>query len=216
MAKLKISSGRRGRPLSIDPEKELHDLIFEYGKKAHARLRQLAQKSSGVRDIATFGSETEWSKAMESAKDILIDLQENESIDYETLKELKENLKTARELASKQERVFGRALEKQLTKEYFSQLDYFSQNESVDVKASNARIKERIMQMTPKERQSFFLSRSYQDPATMGGRYENVRAWASNKGGREMTMNEAWAYIRERNIDQFEGLIDAGKDNFLT
>lgn len=216
MAKLEIRSGRRGRPLSIDPEKELHDLIFEYGKKAHARLRQLAKGSSGVRDVATFGSETEWSKAMESAKDVLVDLQEGQSINYETLKELKQNLRTARELASKQKRVYGRALEQQLTEEYFSQLDYFAKNESANVRASNERLKEGLRQLTPRERQSYFLSRRYQDPATMGGTYESVRAWASKENGKELTMSEAWAYIRESNLQSFDALIAKGKKNFMS
>lgn len=214
MAKLYVSSGRRGRPLSIDPEKELHDLIFDILPKAQKRLGEFRDITSGVRGESILGGQNALPKNLQSTIDILSDLRENESIDYETLREVRANIESARMLASKQERVFGRALEKTLTSEYFESLDYYGWNASDAVKQANERIKAKIRSLSPQQRQKYFLSRQYQDPATMTGQYEKVRAYASKQMGREASMQEAWAYIREQEADAFSNLISMGYKNF--
>lgn len=200
MAKLFISSGKRGRPLSIDPEAELHKLIFQSIPKAQARLKEFRTQTSGVRDIKTLGSEVELPSAIETTKDVLQNLIEGESVSYETLKELKQNLKQVQQLGSKQERVFGRALEQGLTKEYFSSLDYFSKSSSKFTKESNARVKDMLSKLTPQQRQKAFFSKGYQDPATMvSDSDQRVLAWARKaSGNQELTVEEAWAYLREQ------------------
>lgn len=200
MAKLFVSSGKRGRPLSIDPEAELHKLIFQSIPKAQARLKEFRTQTSGIRDVRTLGSEVELPSAIETTKDVLLNLTEGESISYQTLKELKQNIRQIEQLGSKQERVFGRALEQSLTKQYFSSLDYFSKASSEFVKKSNERIKEKLSKLTPQQRQKAFFSKGYQDPATMvSDSDQRVLAWArKDSGNKELTVEEAWAYLREQ------------------
>lgn len=200
MAKLFVSSGKRGRPLSIDPEAELHKLVFQSIPKAQARLKEFRASTSGVRDVKLLGSEVELPSAFETTRDVLQNLIEGESVSYETLKELKQNLRQAEMLGSKQERVFGRALEEGLTKEYFSSLDYFSRASSKFTKESNERVKEMLSKLTPQQRQKAFFSRGYQDPATMMSESDRrVLAWArKHSGNQELTVEEAWAYLREQ------------------
>lgn len=202
MAKYSVSSGRRGRPLSIDPQAELDKLIFQTLPKAQQRLAQFRKETSGVREVSLLGSETQLPGYIEASIDILQDLKEGASISYETLKELKSNLRSVEQLTSRQERVFGRALDTALTSEYFSSLDFFSRNSSEFVKQSNEKVKARLRSMTPQQRQKVFFSSGYQDPATMRGHSpsdERVRAWArKHSGNPEMTFDEAWAYVREQ------------------
>lgn len=202
MAKYSVSSGRRGRPLSIDPQAELDKLVFQTLPKAQERLTQFRKQTSGVRDVSLLGSETQLPGYIEASIDILQDLREGASISYETLKELKNNLRCVEQLASRQERVFGRSLDTALTSDYFQSLDYFSRNSSEFVKQSNEKVKARLRSMSPQQRQKAFFSAGYQDPATMTGRSpsdERIRAWArKHSGNNEMTYDEAWAYLREQ------------------
>lgn len=200
MARLSISSGKRGRPLSIDPEAELDKLIFQNLPKVQQRLKSFREQTSGVRDVRTLGSDVEFPEFIETSIDVLQDLRDGASVSYETLRELKNNLKQASQLASKQERVFGRAIEQALTKDYFSSLDYFSKSSSQFVKQSNERIKDMLNKMTPQQRQRAFMSKGYQDPATMvSDSDQRVLAWArKDSGNQELTVDEAWAYLRER------------------
>lgn len=200
MAKLFIHSGKRGRPLSIDPEKELQNLVYKSIPKAQARLKEFRKQTSGVRDVKTLGSEVELPSIIETTKDVLLNLQEGDKISYETLKELKQNLTQIEQLGSKQERVYGRALEESLTKQYKSSLDYFSRGSSKFVKESNERVKAMLDKMSPQQRQKAFFSKSYQDPATMMSDSDRrVLAWArKDSGDQEMTVEEAWAYLREQ------------------
>lgn len=200
MAKYYARSGKRGRPLSIDPEKELNKLIFENIPKAKERLAEIKKQSSGIREERLIGGANVLPEYIESSIDVLQDLREGENIEYETLKELKSNLRTVERLASKQERVFGSALEKQFTEDYIKSLDYFSRAGSDFVKKSNERVKNMLQTLTPKERQKAFLSRGYQDVATMSSQSDRrVQAWARKEtGNQELTVDEAWAYLRER------------------
>ena len=200
MAKLYIKSGKRGRPLSIDPEKELHKLVFENIPKARERLAEIKKQSSGIREERLIGGANVLPEYIESSIDVLQDLKEGENIDYDTLKELKKNLRTVERLSSKQERVFGSALEQQFTEDYIKSLDYFSRAGSDFVKKSNERVKNMLQNLTPKQRQQAFLSKGYQDIATMSSQSDRrVQAWARKESGnQELTVDEAWAYLRER------------------
>lgn len=204
MAKLSVSSGRRGRPLSIDPEKELQELIFKDIPKAKARLSEFRKETSGLRDSAILGTETELPNFIQSTLDVLADIQENQSIDYESLKQLKKDLRTTRELKSKQARVYGRALEEKIFEDYESTLLRQNSTSSDFVLQSNKRVLSKLEKMTKQQRQKFFFSRSYQDPRTMTQEYKRLVAWASNKAGRQVTVAEAWAILREEKVEEFE------------
>lgn len=206
MAKLFVSSGRRGRPLSIDPEKELHNLLYKSLPSARQRLADIRKKTSGVRDPALLGSEIELPAFIQTTIDVLADLKENEHIDYETLKDLKKNIRQIEQLGSKQERVWGRSLESVLTTEYEKSLDYFSKNSSQNVLDSNLRFKTQLESLAPSQRQKYFFSREYQDPATMQGQYQHVVAWVAkklDKEEKEVSVDEAWAFLREYSLRSF-------------
>jgi hypothetical protein len=204
MAKLSVRSGRRGRPLSIDPEKELQELIFKDIPKAKERLAEFRKETSGLRDAAILGTETELPNFIQSTLDILADIQENQSIDYESLKQLKKDLRTTRELKSKQSRVYGRALEEKIFEDYESTLLRQNSTASDFVLQSNKRVLSKLEKMTKQQRQKFFFSRNYQDPRTMTNEYKRLVAWASNKVGRQVTVAEAWAILREEKVEEFE------------
>lgn len=209
MAKLSVSSGGRGRPLSIDPEKELADLMFDIIPAAQKNLANFRKQTSGVRGAEILGTETTLPAFIQTSLDILYDLTEGNSIDYATLKELRANLQSTRQLASKQARVFGRALEPSLTKEYFSSLDYAARNSNDLVQQSNKQIKDRLAQLTPRQRQQFFMSRQYQDPRTQTQEYQRVVAWASKQVGRQVSTQEAWAILRASDVGAFVEEFDA-------
>lgn len=200
MAKFVAYSGGKGRPLSIDPEAELERLIYATLPKAQQRLEQFRTKTKGVRDPSVLGSETELPDFIETSIDILSDLREGNAVSYQTLKELKQNLKMTEQLASRQERVYGRSLDKVLTEEYFKDLDFVSRNSSDVIKTSNQKIKQALSNLTPRQRQEFFMSKHFEDPKTMTGSYEKVKAWAKKETDQELTMQESWAYLRERRL----------------
>lgn len=205
MAKLSVSSGRRGRPLSIDPEKELQELIFKDIPKAKERLAEFRKETSGLRDPAILGTETELPNFIQSTLDILADIQENQSIDYESLKQLKKDLKTTRQLESKQQRVYGRALEEKIFEDYRKTLLRQDSTSSDIVLESNKRVLSKLEKLSRQQRQKFFFSRSYQDPRTMSKEYKRLIAWAEKKTGRkQLTVEEAWAILREEQVGGFE------------
>lgn len=203
--KVYVRSGRRGRPLSIDPEAELNKLIQQTLPKAKQRLSKFRQQTSGVRDSAFLGSETDLPAFVESTIDVLSDLREGARISYESLRETKRAIKIAEQLASKQKRVYGRALEPALTEEYLRDLDRFSSKSgSIYMKRKNAQLRKMFTKLTPQQRQEFFFSKKYQDVRTMAGRYAHIVAWAEAETGRKnMTEEEAWAYLRVRRLEDF-------------
>lgn len=203
--KISVRSGRRGRPLSIDPEQELNKLIQQTLPKAKERLSKFRSETSGVRDTAFLGSETDLPAFVESTIDVLADLREGAQISYESLREAKRAIKVAEQLASKQKRVYGRALEPALSEEYLRDLDRFStKTGSTYMKRKNAQLRRMFTKLTPQQRQQFFFSRKYQDVRTQAGRYENIIAWAEAETGRKnMTDEEAWAYLRVRRLEDF-------------
>lgn len=202
MAKLYVSSGRRGRPASIDAEQELIDLTRYYLPRAKRTLQTFREQTKGARDAEFLGTETELPDFIQSTLNALIDVAEEGTITYEDYAQIKTNLNTIRQLASRQQRVYGRALSGMLMQDFERSLNFFSSNASEFVRKYNEQTKEALRQLTPQQRQSYFLSRNYQDPATMVGDYENVRAWATSnyqkKTGesKNLTMQEAWAYLR--------------------
>lgn len=202
MAKLTVNTGRRGRPASIDAEAELLALTQLYVPRARQTLAKFREQTQGTRDSEFLGSETELPDFIQSTINALVDVAEAGSISYEDYAEIKTNLNTIRQLASRQQRVYGRALAERLTMDFESSLDYFNKSASSFVVSYNERTKAALRQLTPQQRQSYFLSRNYQDPATMTGNYENVRQWANAAYRKEtgdnksLTMQEAWAYLR--------------------
>lgn len=211
MAKIiKISSGGRGRPLEIDVEKTLEQFMSQLSS-AKERLRDIRQRTRGERSEALLGSETTLPKGIVSTKYVLDALKEGQSISYQTAKELRSNLKLVKELSSKQERVYSRALAESFEKQYISELEYTSRNASAKAKEFLGQMKSNIKKLSPRQQQQYFTSRAYQSPKTARGTYERARLWSEKdikkKTGKEITLTgeEGLLYV---NLDKQQDYIE--------
>lgn len=197
--KITIRTGGRGRPLEIDVVKTLaqYDRQIE---RAKSRLQELRRTTSGERSEAILGSETTLPKGISATRDVLEALQQGQKIDYATAKELRANLRAVKELASPQERVYGRALASSLTRQYKQDLEYASKYASKYAKGIYKQLGENVEKLTPRQQQSFYLSRAYQSVKTNRREYKRVVEWAendlANKGvDAQLTGEEALAYV---------------------
>ena len=197
---IKIKSGVRGRPITIDTAKVLKQFETQL-PRAKARLQQIRQETSGTRSEAILGSETMLPKNIRATIDVLNILQTNQNIDYATASELKRNLRTVSQLASKQERVYGRALADALFKKYEEDIKYASKYASQATKQIYKQMLTNVKNLTPTGKQRFFTSRGYQDVKTNRKDYQHTIAWAKEhfrtETGieQEMTAEEAMAYV---------------------
>lgn len=204
MALFKIYTGKRGRPLSIDPELELERLIDYSIPKAKTRLAQIRRETRGSRDPDIVGTETDLPGFINTTIDALVDLTQGGTVDAQTLRELKRNIKITEQLGSKQRRVYGRALTPLLEQDYFKQLEKTEKSGSRLVKQANDQFRRRYSRMTRQEQQSFFFSQQYQDIRTQVARYEHIRAWAEDRyNQKDLTDAEAWALLREQRLADF-------------
>ena len=201
---IKVKSGGRGRPLTIDVTKVLQQFQRQL-PKARQRLQQLREQTSGTRDASILGTETMLPKSIIATDDVINALLSNQSITYGTARELKQNLRTVSQLASKQERVWSRALASSLMKAYEQDIQIASKNASKYTRETYQRMLARVKKLTPSQQQSFFLSKGYQDVKTNKKSYEHTKAWAQSHfeketgiAGQEMTGEEALAYVMEQ------------------
>lgn len=206
---IKIKSGGRGRPISLEPEKILKQFQSQL-PRAKARLQQIRRETSGTRSESILGSETMLPKSIRATADVIDVLLTNQPIDYATARELKANLRTVSQLASKQERVYGRALASALTKQYEEDIKYASKYASKTTRQIYQRMLARVKALSPVQQQKFFTSRGYQDVKTNTNTYQHTIEWAQNHFKTEtgidqqMTAQEAMAYVMEQR--QKEGL----------
>lgn len=208
MAVITIKSSGRGRPLSIDPDK----LLAEMYKKlpaAKTRLSQLRRETSGEQRELLLGSETALPSSVDAALDVLEALKEGAQISKQTASSVKRAAKMVAQLASKQRRVYGRALSASLQEAYEMDIEYLM-NRGVTSNVTNkylGKLKNVVNTMTPQQRQSFLLSKGYQSPKTATAEYRRVIEWAKNdymekNGARyEFTQAEAWAYLLYRRAE---------------
>lgn len=205
MARINIYSGRRGRPLSIDPDDLLNRLISKDLPKMNERLAKFRRESAGVRDAEILGTETQLPGWAQATIDALVDLQEGINMSYEAVKQIKRDIKTIEQLGSRQQRVYGRALEPLLSADYEQVLDRQSKNANSYIRQRNVQAKRKLHQMTSQERQSFYFSKYYQDPRTTTGTYEHIKSWAREKSGqRNLSMSESWAFLREQRLNDYQ------------
>ena len=200
-----IKSGGRGRPLNVD----LEALYEEYNAlipKASEKMAQLRQTTKGLRDSDILGTQTSLPKWVEEGRDILeasIDFN-GRTPSYSEIKQIKENMQSLKQLASKQSRVFGRALAPQLKRQYEQQLMQWEAQKTDFLREQANIIREKIRQLTPKQQQTLLSSKYYQDPKTLSPYGTNIKAikkWAEKDSGRSMTKEEATAYLMRRRIE---------------
>lgn len=200
---IKVSSGGRGRPLELDVDKALKQFMTQL-PQAKARLSEIRRTTSGERSEAILGSETTLPKSFKASADVLDALMLGQKIDYATAKELKENLRSVEQLASRQERVYGRALAKTLQKQYESELDYQSKYASPQVKKIYQQMKQNTQKLTQQQQQAFYTSKGYQSVKSFNQRYKKLKEWAEadykKRTGqyKSMTYQEAEAYVLMR------------------
>lgn len=206
--------GGRGRPLSIDPDKLLAEM-YRTIPVAQQRLNQLRSISSGERREEIFGSETTLPKSVDAALDVLDALKTGQQITHKTALELRRTTTMLRQLASPQSRVYGRALDASLQSAYEEDIAFLTKRSITSPLATQylTDLQDLVNSMTPKQRQSFLLSKGYQSPRTATQKYERVKKWAEKdheeKTGQwqSFTMAEAWAYtLYRRAQDEIYGV----------
>lgn len=213
MAIITIKTGGRGRPLKIDTEKALQSFL-KSKELAQARLYQLRKEAHGVRAESIIGSDLSLPSALEASYDVLQALRAGEQISYQTAKELRAGLLAIKQLASKQERVYGRALAETFKRQYLKDIEQATKYASKFTKEQFAEIKTALEKLTPAQQQKFFLSKGYQDPRTTTGNYQRVIAWAENdileRTGEivQLTGAEALAYAnKEKSLAEIMAIL---------
>ena len=210
MAILTVRTGGRGRPLAIDVDATLKQFMQQL-PRAKARLQEIRRTTSGERAESILGSETTLPKGINATIDVLEALQSGQKIDYATARELRANLRTVRELASKQERVYSRALSSLLLEQYKRDIEYQSKYASKKVSETYKAMLERAEKLTPRQQQKFFTSRGYQNVKTNRQEYKKVIEWSTNDIKKrfgidvQLTAEEAFAYMLEdKQIQELE------------
>ena len=202
--KVKIKSGRKGRPLTLDTS-ELEQKLFADMEKATKRLEQFREQSKGLKDERILGTST---TAPDFAYEALALLRNAKSLNYSQAKQLRDDLRVIQQLGSKQKRVYERALAKQMQTQYFEQLEKVTQSMNKQTQARAKAIKGRIESLTPQEQQNFFLSRSYQKPQSLG-KYKKITEWSrADSGNNLMSEDEAGIYLIQKRLERGLGIGD--------
>lgn len=203
--KITAKSGKRGRPLELDTEKAYQQIITLY-KQASPRLRSIAKQSVGMRGEALFGTQTSVPEWIEQSTDLL-DLIEFQDIkpSYKDIQQVKQTLKTLKELTSKQEKVYQRSLATQLSERYEKELDQMEKLGSEFTKQQVRELRTAFQKLSPRQKQTLLTSKAYQDPKTTQ-RYTHIKKWAEKDSKQKnLTIQESWAYLFRRRMQ--DGLI---------
>ena len=202
MAIIKIKSGRKGRPLTLDTS-ELQKQLYQDMQKATKRLEQFRKETKGLRDERILGTST---TAPDWAYETQALLQNAKTLTYEQAKQLKENLNTIQELGSKQKRVYERALAEQMQTQYFEQLEKVTKNMNKATKLRAEKIKTDIQALSQRGKQKFFLSKSYQTPQKLG-KYKKITEWSrADSGNSMMSEDEAGIYLIQKRLERGLGI----------
>lgn len=202
MAIISIKSGKRGRPLTLDTS-ALEKKLFSDMQKATQRLEQFRKESKGVKDERILGTST---SAPDFAYETLTLLRNAQQINYRQALKLKQNLKTISELASKQRRVYERALAEQLQEQYFEDIDKVTSKLNKQTQERGQEIKSEIQKLTKRQKQQFFMSKHYQRPQNLG-KYKKISDWAkADSGNANMSDDEAGIYLIQRRLQDGLGV----------
>lgn len=198
----RLKSGR-GRPRKLDTE-AIYEQIERSIETAIPRLKEF-RKSSGYRGEKILGSETSLPDWVTESLDILNAQSLGREISPAEAESIRQTALSLKELSSKQQRVYGRSLEQQLTSQYLRDLDRGMEDSHSEFRQQQIEsIMQKLSKMTPRQRQEFIQSQYYQDPKTATGEYKRVREWArKNSGRKRMSMDEAWAYLLNSMISEY-------------
>lgn len=196
-------SGKRGRPLELDINK-VYSEFWDLTPLADIRLRKFRQETKGIRGEAILGSQTSLPDWLDESINLLEEARTGRELSYAEAKQIKLNLESMKELASKQKRVYERALQQQLTASYFDELTKYAMTAKSDfTKTQIQEIRGRIQALPKRKQQELMFSKYYQSPKTTRGRYKRVKDWAeADSGKKNMTYEEAWAYLLNRRLEE--------------
>lgn len=205
MAIIKYRVKSRGRPREIDTNL-IYQEIVQATKKAMPRLEEIRQSTKGYRGERVLGSKTSVPDWVEESLDLLQTADYGRDLSVSEAVSITQTLKSLRELASPQARVYNRAIGEQLTKEYVVAFGEFTKNGQLTnfSKAQIEEIRKTIENMSITERQQYFTSKYYQDTRATG-RYKRVLEWSKADSGKAvMSYDEAWSYLFKRRLEDFQ------------
>lgn len=212
MAIIKYSKTGRGRPATLDTD-IIYSQIESSLNKALRRLSKFRKKSKGYRGESIYGTDTSLPDWVSETFDLLDANEIGRKLSIKEIESIKQTAKSLRELASKQARVYERALDTQLSSQYIKDIKKGLEGSHSKFQQKQIQnITMKLEKMTPLQRQKFIQSQYYQDPQTAKGRYKRVLNWAKADTGKQyMSYDEAWAYLQKRKLDEYyirEDIVD--------
>lgn len=206
-------SGRRGRPLNIDIEKERAALTRSF-RQAAETLEKERKTTSGIRGADVFGDvglPPTWYREAELSLERL-----KSNISYQEAKDelskIRAVQKTVRQLASKRSDARGRGLYDIISGELKRELA--AQEKAVISSKSKELLKkleQNIEKLSKKEQVDFAKSRHYQDVRTAStpNKYRHALEWAREQTGDDtLTQEESFLCIINRRLEDGLGVTE--------
>ena len=203
MAIIKIRTGGRGRPTTIDTE-YYRETIYNLYEKASPRLEQIRKSSTGYRGEEILGSEQSYPDWVTKSLDVISDYEMGGVLkpSKQDLADVKATIKSLQQLSSPRVGVSARALSQRINEYYLGELGRWERDASSFTKKRIGKIKERLQDLSPKQITQLMLSKAYQDPKTAEQRYERVKKWSESKTKRKLTYQEAWIYLLSDKLEK--------------
>lgn len=188
-----------GRPIKFDIEKTKKQ-FWDSLKTAKKGIVRVLKTTSGIRRESILGSYTSQPEFVTATYDAL---QYGKDISLEQVREIRQTLKKLKQLSSKRLITNQLAFEDIITREFIADIE-----KNVKKKSLRNEIIENIKSLTPKQRVSYYFSKSYQERNSFrGNRYKNIREWAKKDSGNEnMSYDEAYDYLIKRRLEDGSAL----------
>lgn len=193
---IKYRVNRRGRPREFNIDKAIAEL-YEAQSNASTVLQQLRETSRGYRSERMLGTSTTAPTWVQESFDLLQGAQYGRDLSVKEIQQIKSDIRDLKRLGSTSRRSAEQgyaSLVDRITTEYEESLSQFSKYGRKITKESVQKIKNRLGEMSAREKGEFFFSQHYQDPKAQE-RYKRVQRWAQASTGTPLTMQESWAYL---------------------
>ena len=209
----KFQSGKPGRPLKIDIEKERIALMRSFRQVAEI-LEKERKMTSGIRGSDVFGDvglPPTWYREAELSLERL-----QSSISYKEAKKELSKVRAAqrvvKQLSSKRSDARERGLYSIISEEIQAELEVQEKN----ITSSKSReflkkLRENIEKLSKKEQIDFAKSRHYQDVRTAStpNKYKHAIEWARDQSGDDtLTQEESFLYIINRRLEDGLGVTE--------
>lgn len=205
--KIKVKTGKRGRPLEINVEESLYTLD-KYGWRAIDELARQRKATSGIRGEFLMGSPTDLPDWYRYAMDALEEAQRTGVLSVQSARNIRRAEEVTRKLASRRESVRRAGLESYITAIYERDIESaIAGAETPRERQSLENIYKQYLKLDKQMRVRFAQSEWYQSPATISSnKYRNVQAWSEKELGQVLTPREAMSYLIERRIEDGLGV----------